>query len=498
MIANDRPLQRGFRSPRLGNAALMVAILPALSACMPALEPSRIAIQIPLTYEQGSPSAPQMTAQWPKLFRSSELDRLITGSIADNLDLASAVARITEADAQAAAARSSLFPTVDGSATAQRSASPGTLSSDNGPFTTSVSNQFGAGLTASYTLDTWGRYRSLQMAGLASADAARFDRDALAISIAASTANTYFGMMAAKDRIALQQENIRLASHILDAIKARVSVGTASALDIAEQESVVASQKAAVPALEQQVAQGRNQLAILLGRPPEGFTIKGTSLKPITVPELAAGMPSSLLLRRPDIARAEADLRTAEANVEAARAAYLPSFDLTLKGGNESRTLENMLRPEAAFASALGGVTAPIFDGGSLDASFNQQSGRRAELIAGYRKAIVSAYGDIENALIAVKQSRLQEELQRAVVEASRRAYTISEERLRAGTIDIVTLLTVQQNLFQAEEALIQSRLNRLQSAISFVQAIGGGFEVAPDAALRQRAVTPTSTVSNP
>ena len=113
-------------------------------------------------------------------------------------------------------------------------------------------------------------------------------------------------------------------------------------------------------------------------------------------------------------------------------------------------------------------------------------------------QAIVSAYGDVENALIAVKQSRLQEELQRAVVEASRRAYTISEERLRAGTIDIVTLLTVQQNLFQAEEALIQSRLNRLQSAISFVQAIGGGFEVAPDAALRQRAVTPTSTVSNP
>ena len=476
----------------------MVAMVPVLSACMPGFEPTRIAVQIPQAYEQGASNPARLTAGWPKLFRSAELDRLITSSVQDNLDLAGAVARIAEADAGAAAARSALFPTLDGSATAQRSASPGTLTSDTGPFKTTVSNQFGAGLTASYALDAWGRYRSLTAAGLANAEAARFDRDALAISIAASTANAYFGMMAAKDRIALQQENIRLASHILDAIKARVSVGTASALDIAEQESVVASQKAAVPALEQQVAQSRTQLAILLGRPPEGFSIQGTSLKPLAVPELSAGMPSTLLLRRPDIARAEADLRGAEANVEAARAAYLPSFDLTLKGGNESRTLENMLRPDAAFASALGSMTAPIFDGGSLDASFNQQSGRRAELIAAYRKAIISAYGDVENALIAVKQSRLQEELQRAVVEASRRAYTISEERLRAGTIDIVTLLTVQQNLFQAEEALIQSRLNRLQASISLVQAVGGGFEVSPDAAIRQRAIAPTSTVSNP
>ena len=498
VTASYQPSKRGSGSPPLGRAAVLLGLLPALSACMPSLDTAHIGVPVPAAFEQSAPSAPMVNARWPKLFRSAELDRLIESAVEDNLDLASAVARITEADAQAAAARSALFPTLDGSGTAQRSQTPGTLSSDTGPFTTSVSNQFGAGLTASYTIDAWGRYRSLQAAGLATADAARFDRDALAISIAASTANTYFGMMAAKDRIALQQENISLASHILEAIKARVSVGTASALDIAEQESIVASQKAAVPALEQQVAQGRTQLAILLGRPPEGFAIKGASLKPLTVPDVAAGMPSLLLLRRPDIARAEADLRTAEANVEAARAAYLPSFDLTLKGGNESRTLENMLRPDAAFASALGSMTAPIFDGGALDASFNQQSGRRAELIAAYRKAIISAFGDVENALIAVKQSRRQEELQSAVVEASKRAYTISEERLRAGTIDIVTLLTVQQNLFQAEEALIQSRLNRLQATISMVQAVGGGFEVAADAAIRQRAIAPTQTVATP
>jgi outer membrane protein TolC len=199
-------------------------------------------------------------------------------------------------------------------------------------------------------------------------------------------------------------------------------------------------------------------------------------------------------LRRPDIARAEADLRAGEANLESARAAYLPSFALTLKGGIESRKLENLLRPDAAFASALGGITAPLFDGGALDASYALQSGRRRELIAAYRKAIVSALGDVENALVSAKQSRLQEELQTDVVTATKRAYAISEERMRAGTIDSVTLLTVQQNLFQAQEGLIQSRLSRLQASMALIQALGGGFEVAGDAALRQRNIKPAST----
>jgi NodT family efflux transporter outer membrane factor (OMF) lipoprotein len=462
---------------------------------MPAFEPSNRNLSLPSTFDQPSVSSRALANDWPKLFRSNELDTLIRQADAGNLDLAGAVARITEADAQTASARAQTLPTLDGSATAQRSATPSTITSTSGPFSTSVSNQFATGLTASYTLDAWGRYRSLQSAAMANAEASVFDRDALALGIAGSTATTYFGILAAKDRIALQKENISLATHILDAIRARVSVGTASALDIAEQESIVASQKAAVPALEQQTAQGLNQLAILLGRPPEGFTIKAVGLKALMVPDIKAGLPSSLLLRRPDIARAEADLRVAEANLQAARAAFLPSFDLTVKGGVESRTLENWLRPDAAFASALGGLTAPIFDGGALDASYALQTGRRSELVAAYRKTVLTALGDVENALVSTKQGRLQEDLQVDVVTASKRAYSISEERLRAGTIDLVTLLTVQQNLFQAEEGLIQSRLSRLQASIALVQALGGGFDAANNAALISRATSPNPII---
>ena len=483
MTLNDSPFLNRQTWAKWRALAIGTGLAAALSGCMPANKPALTALALPEAYAQNAANAPKIDTTWPKLYRSPELETLIKTAALNNLDLAGAVARIAQADAQAASARAQLLPTLDGSVTAQRANTPGT----------SASNQFNAGLTASYALDVWGRYRSLQMAELANAEASGFDRDALSISIAASTATSYFNILAANDRIALQNENIRLANHILDAIRARVSVGTASALDVAEQESVVATQKAAIPSLEQQVMQGKSQLAILLGRNPEGFSLAATSLKSLSVPAFSSGLPSELLLRRPDIARAEAQLRAAEANLDAARAAYLPSFDLTLKGGSESNRLGSLLRPDTAFASALGGLTAPIFDGGSLDAGFALQGGVRDELVAAYRKAILSALGDVENALVSTTQSQRQEVLQGDVVKASRRAYAISEERLRAGTIDVVTLLTVQQTLFQAEDGLIQSRLGRLQASIALVQALGGGFDGAPDAAIRQRLVVPTA-----
>jgi len=467
----------------------LVALFAAttLAGCIPSVEASRTDLSIPRSFAENDGNAPSVDRNWADLFRSRELSQLVHSADENNLDIAAALSRITQAEALTASARAQLMPTVDASASAQRTATPGTISSESAPFSTSISNQFGAGLTASYTLDVWGRYRSLESAARADAEALAFDKDALAISITSSTATTYFTILAAKDRLALQRENIALASRILEAIKARVSVGTASALDIAEQESIVATQKASVPQLEQQIAQGTNQLAILLGRLPEGFNVSAKGLNALTIPTVKAGLPSALLLRRPDIAAAEANLRVADANIEAAQAAYLPSFDLTIKGGTESRALQNMLLPDAVFGSGLTSLAAPIFDGGALDANLAKQEGLRSELVATYKKTILSAFSDVENALVAIRQSRLQEELQADAAAAAKRAYAISEERLRAGTIDVVTLLTVQQNLFQTQAALIQSRLNRLQAAMALIQALGGGFMVADNAALHSR-----------
>jgi NodT family efflux transporter outer membrane factor (OMF) lipoprotein len=244
---------------------------------------------------------------------------------------------------------------------------------------------------------------------------------------------------------------------------------------------VLAAQKALIPQLEQQAAQTRNQLAVLLGRPPEGFALSAKSLNNLKVPMVKAGLPSDLLRQRPDIARAEALLLAAGANVEAGRAAFLPSFNLTASGGLESMTLKTLLGPHAAANSLLAGISQPLFDGGTLKAQYQGETAREAETVANSRKTVLTALSDVENALIAVEQSRRQEVLQQEVVTASRRATLISEERLKAGTIDIVTLLAVQQSLFQAQENLLSSRLQRLQSSLGLIEALGGGFQKPAD-----------------
>jgi len=196
----------------------------------------------------------------------------------------------------------------------------------------------------------------------------------------------------------------------------------------------------------------------------------------LALPRVTPGLPSDLLTQRPDIREAELNLAAANANVYAARAAFLPSIQLTGQDGFTSAILRSLFRPEAAFFSIAAGLTQPIFDGGNLLGNLEQRKGRQEELLQNYRKAVISAFADVDNALVAVQQQAEFERLQRQVVEASRRAFNIAETRLREGTVDLVTVLTSQQTLFQAQDALAQARLGRLQAIVSLYQALGGGW----------------------
>ena len=160
----------------------------------------------------------------------------------------------------------------------------------------------------------------------------------------------------------------------------------------------------------------------------------------------------------------------------AARAAFFPTIALTGSAGVASQSLKNLLRPDALAASLAEGLTAPIFSGGSLEGQLKAAEGRQVEALELYRKSILQALADVENALIAVQQSAIHERLQLAVVEAARRAYEITQVRLREGTVDVVTLLNIQLTLFQAEDQLTQVRLQRFQAAVSLYQALGGGW----------------------
>ena len=195
---------------------------------------------------------------------------------------------------------------------------------------------------------------------------------------------------------------------------------------------------------------------------------------------MTPGLPSELLARRPDIREAEAQLAAANANVSNARAQFLPSITLTGEGGYQSAILKTLLRPESAFYTLTAGLTQPIFEGGRLLGNLDQQTGRQDELLQDYRKSVISGFSDVETALTNIRETALRERLQRAVVASSRQAFDISEQRLREGTIDLVTVLQTQQTLYSAQDTLVLARLAHIQAIVSLYQALGGGWSPKP------------------
>jgi NodT family efflux transporter outer membrane factor (OMF) lipoprotein len=296
-----------------------------------------------------------------------------------------------------------------------------------------------------------------------------------------SVATAYFLVLTSQDRLRIANQNVEAASRVLTLIRQRQEVGTASALEVAQQETLVASQRAQIPQLDEILRQNIATLALLIGRPPAAVRVRGGSLYSLSIPRVSPGLPSQLLYQRPDIRAAEAQLAAADASVEAARAAFFPTISLTADGGYTSTALSLLFRPESAFYSLAAGLTQPIFDGFRLEGQLEQAQGRQLELLNLYRKAVVSGFTDVEKALISVQDAARREQLQQQVVAASRRAFEIAETRLREGTVDLVTVLVTQQALFTAEENRVTARLARLQAVLSLYQALGGSWLPKPD-----------------
>lgn len=464
---------------RFARLAVGLSLAPLVTGCMLSNKAPDLALEIPRAYRAAprAANAALPKLDWWREFRSPELTALIEQTQAGNFDIAAAIARIVQADAQARLAGAALLPTLDAQGAAQRSRSSqtgaGGLSAGGGGSDRSL---YSVSLSASYEIDFWGKNRALTRAAEQIAVATRFEREVVGLSAVATVANTYFLVLAAQDRLRIARENVESATRILTLIQQRQSAGTASALDIAQQETIAATQRASIPPLEQQLRQNIATLGLLIGRAPENIAVRGGTMARLAIPRATPGMPSELLTRRPDIRQAEALLASANANVYAARAAFLPSIQLTGEGGYSSLALRTLFRPESAFYSVAAGLVQPIFDGGRLLGQLDLQKGRQDELLQIYRRRIISGFADVERALIATQQLARQEQLQREAVTSSRRAYEISETQLREGTVDLVTVLQTQQTHFQAQDVLTQIRLLRLQAAVGLFQALGGGW----------------------
>jgi NodT family efflux transporter outer membrane factor (OMF) lipoprotein len=462
---------------------MTLGLIFPLAGCVLGGEKPEPGIDIPQAYDGGPRKEAVAEAavpplDWWRKFHSRELTDLIEQARAANLDIAAAVARIVQADAQSRIAGAALLPSVEHDSSATRSRSSRTLGGTLTP--PNDHNTFSATLTASYEIDFWGKNRAAQRAAEETAVASRYDRAVVGLTTVVSTANAYFQMLAAQDRLQVARDNITAATRVLKLIQERAKAGTASDLEISEQQSLVNTQRASVPPLEQTLKQNRNALAVLIARSPERVRVRGGSLRAIAFPHVTPGLPSELLTQRPDIREAEAQLAAANANVYNARAQLLPSITLTGEGGYESAMLRTLFRPESELYTITAGLTQPIFEGGRLLGNVDYQKGIQDELLQNYRKAVISGFSDVENALDAIRQTARRERLQGDVVTSSRRAFDISEQRLRQGTIDLVTVLQTQETLFQAQDSLVQYRLAHLMAIVSLYQALGGGWLPKP------------------
>jgi multidrug efflux system outer membrane protein len=441
------------------------------------------ALEVPGVYQpQGygaarptDPDAPP-ALDWWRGFRSPELTQLMEEAQKVNLDIAAAVARLIQADAQARVTGAALLPSLSGNGQETYSRTSGSSASGLTNGGREVVN-YSASMSASYQLDFWGQNRDALQAAEETATADRFDRDVVALTTMTSVANAYFQVLASQDRIRTAQQNIASATRVLEAIKQRFKAGTGTDLDVAQQEAVLGNQKAAVPPLRQTLAQNIIALATLVSRPPESLHVTGGSMNRIASPRVTPGLPSEILTQRPDIRRQEAQLASATANVGSARAQFFPSIQLTGQGGYQSSALVSLFQPHAAFFSVVGSLTQPIFDGGKILGNFELTKARQDELLQTYRKTVIQAFNDVDTALVSIKETTERLRLQREVVAASLRAFQLAEQQLRAGTADIVTVLNTQTTLFTAEDALWQVQLARFLAIVSLYQALGGGWE---------------------
>jgi NodT family efflux transporter outer membrane factor (OMF) lipoprotein len=457
--------------------ALLISVAIVLAGCAATPPPALPPGDVPAAFEQpAAKNAPIWpAADWWAGFGDPQLATLIQKAQTANLDLAQAEARLRQADARARQAGAALLPTLG------LNANVNSLYGQTGGISAHETD-YSAGLAASYELDFWGKNRDLANAAEAARAASAADRQTVALTVTGSVANSYFQLLALRERIAVAQANLASSQSILNLVQRRVTAGYSAAADLLQERANMAAQQATLPALQQQELETRDALATLLGRPPEGFAITGAGLGTLVAPALAPGLPSALLTRRPDIASAEANLVAAHANLEAARTAFLPSITLNASAGLQYPALAAAIDtlPGLGFGAAIGAaLVQTIFDGGRNQAVTDEARAHEEELLAAYRAAVLNAFSDVENALGNVNHLAAQEAALREQVTQAERVLGAARRKYLGGYSDFLTVTDAERSLYTARDQLADIRRARLAASVTLYKALGGGFNLS-------------------
>jgi len=464
---------------------LRIALLAAaasLAACsmMPTYERPAAPVPADWPYPAAPAGTPATELGWQKFFSDARLSQLIAAALANNRDLRVAVLNIEQARAQYDIRRADQYPNISGVVSGSRgpaasgSTTGGTTGGSAGATTTVYT--VGLALTA-WEIDLFGRVASLSEAALAQYFATEEGRKAVQTSLIASVANNWLALVADEELIELTRQTLATRQESLRLTKLRFDNGAASELDFRQAQSLTETARVTLSQLLRQRAVDLNALALLLGQPvPPDFQVTPATAS-VTLPDLPAGTPSEVLVRRPDVRQAEQQLIAANANIGAARAAFFPRITLTAGVGTASTQLSGLFKSGSWGWTAAPQLLQPIFDAGRNRAGLASANASRDIAIAQYEKAIQSAFREVADALAGRATFDEQLQAQRTVAEAESVRYRLSELRYNNGVASYLDLLDAQRSLFAAQQALVQTKLQQLQNQVLLYRALGGGWE---------------------
>ena len=459
----------------------LALIAIALAGCTVGPDYKRPEVALPAQYaEPSTGSAPALVANWWTLYKDPMLDELVASGQKTNADLRLAVARVQEAEGALREVRASIFPEITGTASYARQG-VSTLSQPPVPAGIStVRPSYQALISTSYEVDFWGRVSRTTEAARASLLANQFSRDVVDITLAGAIAQAYFALRSLDAQVAVLESSIRARRDSLEIAKARLDAGLAPELDVYQAQSALADALVQRREAARSRALVEHQLAQLTGRldlklPAEKLAGDVFALPLVPLPP--AGLPSSLLDRRPDIRQAEQTLIASNAQIGVARAAMFPTISLTASAGVQSAQFADLVAGPGAKIWSLGAALAgPIFDEGRREARVDQARARRSQALAGYQKAIETGFREVSDALVNVQQTGESEAELKARLDAARNALDLSTLRYQAGYSPYLEVLDAQRTANDAELAFVRNRQSRLAFSVDLIKALGGGW----------------------
>ena len=469
---------RAGRRAMIGKCLCIAIALMLLTGCAVGPKYKRPAVDVPGTYRGPSPDSGQQTAaslgdeKWWDVFQDEKLQQLIRQALVNNYDVRIAAERVLEAQAALGITRADQFPTITGNVSGSNARYPKTAITPELETSPAEVN-----LSLFWELDFWGKFRKATEAARATLLATEWGKRAVMSSLVSNVASAYFQLLELDLEMEISKRTLDARKESVRLVGIRERGGTTSLLELRQSEELMYTAAATIPDLERRIAQQENLISILLGENPAPVT-RGKPLTSTAIaPTVPAGLPSSLLDRRPDILSAEQQLVAANARIGVAKAAYFPQITLTATAGYQSPALTNLFTGPAGLWSFVGQLTQPIFEGGRIRSGVRLSEAQKQETVLIYQQSIQQAFREVSDSLIAYRKNQEFREQQALLTTAALDATRLANVRYAGGVTSYLEVLDSDTLSFNAEINLAQAQLNERLALVQLYNALGGGWQ---------------------